>query len=94
MSVHLAKTRDDRSRSHISEVRADILADMDQRVITEETQAVWAKRLAVAYRTLKIALRQLRLEGKVDAVVGRGRYAHSSYKLSNAYLSEKEGAIT
>lgn len=81
-----AKPRD-RRRDHISEVKNDIIADLLQSKTIAQTQKAWAERLGVAYRTLKAALAQLRDEGIVEAVTMRGKYAQSSYNLSEGYLN-------
>lgn len=80
-----AKPRD-RRRDHIYEVKEDIISDLLQNENITQTQKAWAECLGVAYRTLKEALSQLRREGIVEAYVGHGRHAQSSYGLSKGYL--------
>ncbi|SHN87893.1 primase C-terminal domain-containing protein [Desulfitobacterium chlororespirans] len=81
-----AKPRD-RRRDHVSEVKEDIIGDLLSHGSVHETQKAWAERLGVAYRTLKLAIAQLRKEGSLEAATGRGKYAQSSYNLSEGYLN-------
>lgn len=83
---HLPKKRERRSRDHLYEVREDILSDLLSCGVISDSQKAWAARLGLSYRSLKLVLAQLRQEGIVEANTGRGRYAHSSYTLSSAYL--------
>lgn len=80
-----AKPRD-RRRDHIKEIKDDVIADLLCQKTVTETQKAWAERLGIAYRSLKLVLAQLRQEGILDSSVGRGRYAQSSYCLSQAYV--------
>lgn len=88
-----AKLRDRRQRNHLKEVRQDIIADLESHGIVTETQKAWANRLGVAYRTLQLVLTGLRQEGIVEAAIGRGRYAQSSYMLSEAYKEAITSAV-
>lgn len=80
-----AKPRD-RRRDHLSEVKDDIISDLLRFGTIAETQKAWSARLGVALRSLKLILASLRNEGIVVANVGHGRYATSSYCLSDAFL--------
>jgi DNA-binding transcriptional regulator YhcF (GntR family) len=80
----------ERRRDHLTEVREDIIADLEVHGTVTGTQKAWANRLGVAYRTLQLVLTSLRHEGIVEATIRRGRYAQSSYNLSEAY---KEATI-
>jgi len=84
---HLPKKRERRSRDHLFEVREDVIADLLSCGVVTGSQKAWAARLGVAYRTLKLVLTTLKEEGIIDANIGRGRYAQSSYSLSQAYLA-------
>lgn len=81
-----AKPRD-RRRDHIQEVKDDIIDDLQQHKTVIETQKAWSERLGVAYRSLKEALSQLRQRGIIEAQTSRGKYAQSSYSLSEGYLN-------
>lgn len=81
-----AKPRD-RRRDHICEVRDDIITDLLSHGTVHETQKAWAERLGIAYRTLKLVIAQLRKVGILEAFTGRGKYAQSSYNLSEGYLN-------
>jgi len=83
---HLPKKRERRRRDHLFEVREDVIADLLSCGVITESQKAWAARLGLSYRTLKLILAQLREEGIIEANIGRGRYAESSYSLSLAYL--------
>ena len=83
---HLPKSRERRRRDHLSEVREDILSDLLSCGVITESQKAWAARLGLAYRSLKFILAHLKEEGILEASVGLGRYAQSSYSLSCDYL--------
>ena len=83
---HLPKKRDRRTRNHLYEVRQDMIADLLSCGVITEQQKVWAARLGLSYRSLKLVLAQLREEGILEANTGRGRFAQSTYNLSSSYL--------
>ena len=83
---HLPKKRERRTRNHLFEVRQDMIADLLSCGVISEQQKVWAARLGLSYRSLKLVLAQLRQEGIIEANTGRGRFAQSTYNLSTSYL--------
>ncbi|AFM43594.1 Primase C terminal 1 (PriCT-1) (plasmid) [Desulfosporosinus acidiphilus SJ4] len=84
-----AKPRN-RRRDHLFEVKDDIISDLLRYGTVAETQRAWSSRLGVALRSFKLMLAALREEGIVTATVGHGRYASSSYCLSDAFLKSLE----
>jgi len=80
------KPRDVR-RNHLGEIAKDIIVSLQTTKLVELSQAAWAELLGVPLRSFKLVLADLRQQGIVVGICGRGRNAQSYYKLSETYLS-------
>ncbi|MGE4282360.1 MAG: primase C-terminal domain-containing protein [Clostridia bacterium] len=87
------KPRSERSRWHLPEITEIVIQDIFEKKLIEESQAAWAKRLGVPLRSFKLVLAELREAGIIFGITGRGRYAVSYYKLSEAFLKHGKEAI-
>lgn len=88
-----AKPRSERLQWHLKEISELIIQDLEKNKLVEESQSDWAQRLNIPLRSFKKVLSELREQGIVFGICGRGRYATSYYKLSETYINHGPAAF-